>query len=432
MNSSFREARLPQSWKEADITPIPKQKPVKDVNKHLRPISLTPVLSKVAEDYVVGRFLKPAVLKKVDPQQFGTVPGSNTTYALISMLHSWNSSTDGNGATVRVVLFDFRKAFDLIDHHILVQKLVSYDIPYVIVTWIIDFLTSRKQRVKLSQECHSEWGAIPSGVPQGTKLGPWLFIIMINDLNISGVDMWKYVDDSTFAEIIQKDEISHIQATVDDLANKSRVDKFQLNDSKCKELRISFSKSNKEFDPIMVNNTSLETVEHVKILGLNVSNNLKWNVHINEIVKKASKRLYFLTQLKRSNVGCKELVQFFKSCIRSLIEYACPVYHDSLPEYLSKDLERIQKRAMRIIYPSIPYDEALTTAELVPLFQRRQEITDKLFQQILNDDTHKLHKLLPTVNNTSLNLRKKSTFILPRVKTDRFKKSFIIFNSLKA
>ena len=268
--------------------------------------------------------------------------------------------------SVRVVLFDFRKAFDLIDHHILVQKLVSYDIPYGIVTWIIDFLTNRKQRVKLSQECHSEWGAIPSGVSQGTKLGPWLFIIMINDLNISGVDMWKYVDDSTFAEIIQKDEISHIQATVDDLANKSRVDKFQLNDSKCKELRISFSKSNKEFDPIMVNNTSLEIVEHVKILGVNVSNNLKWNVHINELVKKASKRLYFLTQLKRSNVGCKELVQFFKSCIRSLIEYACSVYHDSLPEYLSKDLERIQKWAMCIIYPSIPYDEALTTAEIIP------------------------------------------------------------------
>lgn len=121
MNSTFREARVPQSWKKADIIPIPKQKPVRDVNKHLRPISLTPILSKVAEDYVVEEFLKPAVLKKVDPQQFGTVPGSSTTYALISMLHSWNSSTDGNGATVRVVLFDFRKAFDLIDHHILVQ-----------------------------------------------------------------------------------------------------------------------------------------------------------------------------------------------------------------------------------------------------------------------------------------------------------------------
>ena len=81
LNSSFCEARLPQSWKKANIIPIPKHNPVQDVNKHLRPISLTAILSKVAEDYVVEGFLKPAVLKKVDPQQFGTVPRSNTNHA---------------------------------------------------------------------------------------------------------------------------------------------------------------------------------------------------------------------------------------------------------------------------------------------------------------------------------------------------------------
>ena len=84
---------------------------------------------------MVEGFLKPAVLKKVDPQQFGTVPRSNTTHALISMLHLWNNSTDGNGATTRVLLFDFGKAFDLIDHHILVEKLLTYDIPYGITAW---------------------------------------------------------------------------------------------------------------------------------------------------------------------------------------------------------------------------------------------------------------------------------------------------------
>ncbi|XP_022795149.1 uncharacterized protein LOC111333792 [Stylophora pistillata] len=108
LNCSFKEARLPQSWKDANITPVPKQNPIHDVNKHLRPISLTPVLSKVAEDFVVESFLKPVVLAKVDVRQFGTVPGSSTTQALISMVHSWLSATDGNGATVRTILFDFR------------------------------------------------------------------------------------------------------------------------------------------------------------------------------------------------------------------------------------------------------------------------------------------------------------------------------------
>ena len=110
-----------------------------DVNKNLRPISLTPVLSKLSEDYVVEDFVKPAVLAPVDGRQFGTVPGTNTTHALISMVHSWLSATDGNGATVRTVLLDFRKVFDLIDHKCLVQKLLRFDLPHNIVAWIVDF-----------------------------------------------------------------------------------------------------------------------------------------------------------------------------------------------------------------------------------------------------------------------------------------------------
>lgn len=431
LNRSFLEARLPSSWKLANISPILKQKQILDENSHLRPISLTSILSKVAEDFVVEEFVKPAVLKKVDPNQFGTIPGSNTTQALISMLHSWNKATDGSGATVRTVLVDFKKAFDLIDHHILVDKLKSYDIPESIVLWVIDFLTCRKQRVKLGNDCYSEWGTIPSGVPQGTKLGPWLFVIMINDLKIQDSELWKYVDDTTMSEIVERNNESNIQEKVDELTRHISIDKLTLNESKCKELRISFSKSPPDFDPITINNKQLEVVESVKLLGMHISNDLKWNSHISVIMKKANKRLYFLSQLKRSNVGSKELITFYCTCIRPVTEYGCPVFHDSLPNYLVKDIERIQKRAMRIIFPALSYDESLSVAELVPLEARRQQLTDKLFQQIISDPSHKLNTLLPPVNECQIKLRKKRLFKNQLFKTDRFRNSFITHNALK-
>ena len=137
LNTSYKEDRLPSVWKEANIIPIPKKRPIFDINKHFRPISLTPLLSKLAEEYVVEMFVKPAVPAKIDSQQFGTIPNSSATHALIDMTHSWLNSTDGN--TTRVVLFDFRKAFDLIDHTILVKKLCSYSLPSQVLSWIVDF-----------------------------------------------------------------------------------------------------------------------------------------------------------------------------------------------------------------------------------------------------------------------------------------------------
>ena len=140
LNASFNEQRLPSTWKLADVSPLPKKKTVTNIKKDLRPISITSCISKVAEDFVVSKYVKPAVLAVLDPSQFGAIPKSSSTLALLEMLQVWSQGTDGNGSTIRTVLFDYRKAFDLIDHSILVKKLCTLDLPASVINWTIDFL----------------------------------------------------------------------------------------------------------------------------------------------------------------------------------------------------------------------------------------------------------------------------------------------------
>ena len=124
----------------ANVSPIPKTSSITDFNKDLRPISLTSTLSKIAEGFVIDHELKPKILQKIDPHQFGFIPKSCITHAIISMLHSWLAATDGTGSTVKVALLDFRKAFDLVDHNLLITKLINYGIKPSVTNWITDFL----------------------------------------------------------------------------------------------------------------------------------------------------------------------------------------------------------------------------------------------------------------------------------------------------
>ena len=265
----------------------------------------------------------------------------------------------------------------------------------------------------------------------GTKLGLWLFVIMVNDLDIPNSKIWGYVDDTSMAESISKGCSSTIQNDVDELINQSVANKFQMNEGKCKELLIGFSKLITPFEPIKIHNKPLEVVRCAKILGLTVSNDLKWNEHVQQITKKSRKRLYCLTQLKRANVGTKELLQFYITCIRPIAEYACPVFHNSLTNYLSNELEAIQQRALKIIFSRSSYGETLSRTGLQTLYARRQELTESFFRDIESNIDHKLHNLLPPLTEIDTILRNKSRYNVT-FKTDRFRNSFITYNALKS
>ncbi|XP_031557210.1 uncharacterized protein LOC116293859 [Actinia tenebrosa] len=169
INTSFFNNALLGIWKCADVTPFPKVKRIEDLTKVLRPISLTPTL--------VQEHLKPAILEKLGSDKYGCIPKTSTTHALINMLHSWSEATDGTSSDVR-------------RHRFCISMEIAIS------------------ESELASDCFSEWKSTPAGVPQGTKLGPWLFIVMIDDLKSqSAQGLFKYVDDTTSTKLLEKDNL---------------------------------------------------------------------------------------------------------------------------------------------------------------------------------------------------------------------------------
>ena len=206
-NASVREGFILSMWNSTNVTPIQKCSPPHDVDSDFRPISLTPIISKILESFLYQWLLK-SVADKIDPLQFGSLKGSSTNMALVHLLYKWYEATDKAGSVLRICLLDFSKAFDRIDHNILLGKLKRMEVHPVLLNWVPNFLTERLQRTCVGPY-FSDWKNINAGVPQDTKLDPLLFLIMVIDLAVSD-NAVKYVDDTTLWEIIPKDTQSRL------------------------------------------------------------------------------------------------------------------------------------------------------------------------------------------------------------------------------
>ena len=154
----------------------------------------------------------------------------------------------------------------------MIAKLYSFGVNPCIVNWNIDFLRNRWQRVKVNENCFFDGPKVPAGVRQGTRLGPWLFLAMINDLTLPEISskMWKFADDTTVSEVVEKSMQSSLQSDNDHISMSSTTNLFQLNPIKCKEMIISFTQPPSIYEPVCMGNQLLENVTSIKSLRVDI------------------------------------------------------------------------------------------------------------------------------------------------------------------
>ena len=316
-NSSIRKSFVPDKWKKALVTPIPKNTPIVDIKKDIRPISLTSLIAKELERIVILH-LKESL--REGRNQFGNKKDVSTTNMLVEILHHWYMASDNND-NIRIVLIDFSKAFDRINNRILIDKIRQCGIPEIITRWIISFFTNRFQQVRIGHHL-SDPLHMKGILPQGALLGMEGFITMARDL-ASTLPLYKYLDDGTIFEVVKNDEINDIQKWVNE-------NDMKINEEKTKEMVISFNKPYPQFAPIIINGKTIKRIHSTKFLGHTVQNNQKWDTHVDKIITKANIKLHFLRRLKRSGASEKDLITFYKAIVRSSLEYSTPSWSTNI------------------------------------------------------------------------------------------------------
>ena len=268
-------------WKTANIVPVYK-KGDRSILTNYRPIALTSIVVKLLESLVCDELrnhLQASGL--MFENQHGFTPGKSCATALCEATTEWLAALDRRGspsARIDLLSVDYSRAFDSISHYVLIQKLrKSYGIRGHFLQWISSFLTGRRQRV-MFRGSSSEWTNVLSGVPQGSVLGPLLFNIYINDLQLHmHSSIYSYADDTfIFREIKSNVDISILQADLNTLNWWSDNNALQLNPCKCQVMCITRRKI-KPVPSYNVNNTILDTTDSLRLLGVTVSSDLSWN-----------------------------------------------------------------------------------------------------------------------------------------------------------
>ena len=410
LNKSLNCTSVPSMWKTATIVPVPKNdKP--SVPSDYRPISLTSVLSRTCERLIVRRFLYPAMTKNAHyADQFAFLPTGSTAAAIIAITCTVLKILDTQ-RYVRVIAFDFSKAFDTVRHASVMNSLTSLDLPDNIFNWLNDFFSHRTHKTSFNGST-SETLSINSSVIQGSALGPITFTAVSSSLTPvdTGNYLFKYADDTYL--LIPENNIGTTNLEIFNIQEWAQKNNLTLNTRKSKEIIFSRPRCKTALpEPLK----DIPRVREINILGVIFNSTLKVNAHIQECINKCSACLYGLKILSSQGIGKPEVHHIFDQMIISRLLYAAPSWWGFATAQDKNRLLAFIKRSIKFGYcnPNKPDLQARITAA-----------EEKLFQKIVDTEHHVLNRFLPPVTDHQYTLRpRRHSFCTPTL-TENTKKSF--------
>ena len=408
--------------------------------------------------------------QKLDWNQYGGVKGSSCNHYLVDLITFILFNQDlKEPKAVLAAMVDFEKAFNRQNHHILLTKLSDMSVPGWLLNIVKGFLEDRILIVKYNG-AYSESKRMPGGGPQGTILGLFLFLVQINEAGFAEQDKeigkkitecvnkrkqlktghWKYVDDLTVAEAldlkkclscdnenklekpltyhnrtkhVMPPENSKVQDQLNKISQYATDNEMKINKQKTKVMLFNTAKK-RDFTPqLVIDNEIIEVVEEIKLLGVKITTDLKWNSNTEFITKKAYNKLWMLRRLKLNGANRKELLDIYLKHVRSVIENSAVVWHPGLTQINTITIERVQKAAFSVILGKdyISYDNALQVLGMKKLSERREKLCLNFAKKSFK--SHKFRSWF-SLDRKQVNTRRKiKTVKETKTRTMRFQKS---------
>lgn len=389
-DSSMKDNVLPSCWRTANVVPIHKKGCILDPNNY-RPISLTSTCCKVMEK-IINREILSFLIKYnlINENQHGFICNRSTNSNLLECLYDWTQNFEKRIAT-HIIYCDLRKAFDSVSLSKLLTKLKAYGFTGNILSWLENFLFDRTQRVCIQGQFSSSI-SVTSGVPQGSVLGPTLFLIFINDLCDHFTDLnigFKlFADDlKIYSKYDPSSEQDDLSTALSRFSSWCRTWQLEIASDKCYFLPLNALYYNLE-KAYNINNHTIKQVEYMKDLGVIIDTNLKYNKHVSDIVHKAMSRVRSILLCFKSR-NRTLLKKAFITYVRPLLEYCCCIWSPHY-NYLIDNIERVQryftKRVPGLWHTS--YQDRLEVLNLDTLTHRRNKADLSLTYKIINNYTN--------------------------------------------